>query len=422
MNLQQPPAHWPASAINPATGRLGQALGGLAVASAWTIYLPLGAKYAAYLLTAMLSLAWLTRSGQLRATLRSPWLRAPLALWLLLVLSAAWSTAPIEDRWSHVWHYGRVLLMPFIALACPAAAARRGLRHFVLASAVVAAFTVLDRFQPLPASLLWDSTVQAMGNQRIVTSLLLALGVAFALIEAADTQQTKPRRVLWLLAAVFTALALTLQDRRTGMVALPVMLAALAVSRQRTRPHAGWRSAALLGGVALLAALTWQQSATVRARFDEGLSELRAYQPSGVVATSWGMRMRMIDVTLDMVREKPLLGHGLGSWLTQWRQRTQGGGQLLEAQMTPHNEYLLITEQAGLVGLALWLTVLATFIATAWRAGRAGDAALMVFVALAWSALFSVAIRDAKFAMSLLMLAGLAVASTQGRRQAVASA
>lgn len=301
--------------------------------------------------------------------------------------------------------------MPFIALACPAAAARRGLRHFVWASVLVAGLTVLDRFHPLPASVFWDSTVQAMGNQRIVTSLLLALGVALALIEAADAQQTPTRRVLWLLAAVVTALALTLQDRRTGMVALPVLLAALAVSRQRTRPHAVWRSAALLGGVALLAALTWQQSTSVRARFDEGLGELRAYQPTGVVATSWGMRMRMIDVTLDMVREKPLLGHGLGSWLTQWRQRTQGGGQLLEAQMTPHNEYLLITEQAGLVGLAVWLAVLATFLATAWRAGRAGEAALMVFVALAWSALFSVAIRDAKFAMSLLTLAGLAVAA-----------
>ena len=411
----QPPETWPARAVIPASGRVGLALGGLAVASAWAVYLPLGAKYLAYVLMAALSLGWLLSSGQLRAALRSPWLRAPLALWLLLVLSATWSTAPVEDRWSHVWHYGRVLFMPSIALACPAAAARRGLRHFVWASVLVAGLTVLDRFHPLPASVFWDSTVQAMGNQRIVTSLLLALGVALALIEAADAQQTPTRRVLWLLAAVVTALALTLQDRRTGMVALPVLLAALAVSRQRTRPHAVWRSAALLGGVALLAALTWQQSPSVRARFDEGLGELRAYQPTGVVATSWGMRMRMIDVTLDMVREKPLLGHGLGSWLTQWRQRTQGGGQLLEAQMTPHNEYLLITEQAGLVGLAVWLAVLATFLATAWRAGRAGEAALMVFVALAWSALFSVAIRDAKFAMSLMMLAGLAVAARQSK-------
>ena len=53
-----------------ASGRLGQTLAVAAVASAWAIYLPLGSKYLVYLLCALLAMTWLTRSGQVRATLR----------------------------------------------------------------------------------------------------------------------------------------------------------------------------------------------------------------------------------------------------------------------------------------------------------------------------------------------------------------
>lgn len=388
----------------------------LAIAAAWTLYLPLGLQYLSYLLAGAAAAAWLWRVRQWPMALQWPMLAVPMLFWLLMLATAAWSTAPVADRWSHAWHYGRMLFMPLIALACPALAARRGLRHFVLASALVGALTILNHWHLLPAGALWSSTVEASGNQRIANSLWLALGVAMALVEAGDARQRPARRLAWLAAAVVTALALTLQDRRTGMVALPALLAVLAIAHQRQRAQQHqraqplWRAGALLAGVALLAGLTWQQSPTVQARFAEGVAELRSYQPSGPVATSWGMRLRMNQITLQMVRDAPWLGHGLGSWLTLWHQRAGGGGTELEHQLTPHNEYLLITQQAGLAGLALWLAVLATGWRTAWRAGRAGQPALLVWTALAWAAMFNVAVRDAKFALPLLILAGLAMA------------
>lgn len=396
------------AAVRFADGRAGLAMRGLAVAGAWAMYLPLGSKYLVYLLLGAVSLGWISRTSQWRAALRSPLAAVPLAMWLMLALSATWSAASFDESWTSAWHYGRLLFMPFIAMACPPLAARKGMRHFVLASALVAGLTVLDRFHPLPAHALWSSTVQALGNQRIATSLLLAIGVSFALVEAADLRTPVRQRLLWLAAAVFIAVALTLQDRRTGMVALPVLLAALALSRQRS----WWRGTALLGGVVLLALLTWHQSDTVRARFAEGVHELRTYRSDGEIATSWGMRVRMIELTLQMVKDRPIAGHGLASWVGQWHQRAQGGGKLLEEQLTPHNEYLLIAEQAGLIGLLLWLAVLATYLRSAWQAGPDGSAALMVWVAIAWSAVFNVAVRDAKFALPLFLLSALALAAS----------
>ena len=384
----------------------------LCLVAAWTAYMPLGLKYFAYLGLGVLAAWWVASHMMLPAVLRWPPMSLLLALCLMLMVSAAWSGAPSADIASHVWHYSRALFMPLIAWACPPDAARRGLRHFAVASALVAVLTVVHALHLLPDSEVWSSTVTSIGNQRIVTSLLLALGVVLALIESADASATRAHRLAWLCTACISALGLAMQDRRTGMIALPPLLVVLAIASQRS-----WRrSAATLAGMVLLAALVWHQADGVRARFAEGLAELRAYEPTGVVATSWGMRVRMAELTLDMVRDAPLFGHGLGSWVSEWQSRAQGGS-LLEGQRSPHNEYLLIAAQAGLGALALWLGVLAAALLDAWRAGRRGAAALMVWTAIAWSALFNVVIRDATFGTPLLLLAGLAMAaSRQGTR------
>ncbi len=407
-----------------ATSSQARAFAFLAVLGAWSCFLPLGMKYLSLLLCTLLAAGLILRALQtagstettaardmsLRAMLLWPPFLLPLLLWLMLVLSAAWSHAPVADVMSHLWHYGRVLCMPLIALACPPQVARLALRHFIVATAAVGALTVLEHFHALPDSA-WlrdalSSTVGALGNQRIATSLLVALGAALALAECADGRQSALRRSAWLVAAVVAAAGLVLQDRRTGMATLPVLLMVLAVARQ---PH--WlRRTALIVAVAALLALTWQASSGVRARFAEGWTELRAYPPTGEVASSWGMRLRMVDVSLDMVKDKPLLGHGVGSWLMEWQTRARGG-RLLEEQLTPHNEYLLIAVQLGGAGTALWLALLAAHLQWGWRSRHRGEALLLVWVALAWSALFNVVIRDAKFALPLLLLGALAMAA-----------
>lgn len=388
---------------------LQRLLGGVAIASAWATYLPLGSKYAVYLGSTVLAIVILVRTRQLGAVFRWPPFLAPLALWLLLVASLSWTSAPRSDALSHLWHYGRMLLMPMIAMALAPADARRALMHFVAASAIVGTLASLDRLQLLPLGDLLVTTIAAEGNQRIVTSLLLAIGAALALLQSWDGGGSHRHRVAWICAAMPILLGLSLQDRRTGMVTLPVLLVVLVMARQGT-----WRQGVmLLFGLGLVGSLVWQASSTIRGRFAEGLAEIRSYQAQGPVATSWGMRLRMADLSFDMIRERPVLGHGTGSWKAQWAQRVKGDGDLLEKQTTPHNEYLLIATQLGVIGLYQWMVILVVYFRSAWQAGRAGDAALLVWTAIAWSAQFSVAIRDAKFAMPLLLIAALALAASQ---------
>ncbi|MBI5259511.1 MAG: O-antigen ligase family protein [Burkholderiales bacterium] len=387
-----------------------QHLAWLAAACAWAAFMPVGAKYLAYLGCGAAACVSLWRARQLATLWQQPDWHAAAAFWGLTVLSVAWSSGRTGDIGAQLWLYGMLLVTPVIALGCPVDLARLALRHFGLASAAVGLATVLGHHGMLPESLLWHSTVQAEGNQRIATSLVLALGVAMNLacaLQARATQPQAPWQTLgWWVAALLALAGLALQDRRTGMVALPVLLAVLGLARLRTAKA----RLALVLGVVLLSLAAWQLSPTVRGRIDEGLNEIRRYQPSDSTETSWGMRLRLAEHTLDMVRERPLLGHGVGAWVGQWRQRVQKG-LLISIHLTPHNEYLLVASQLGLVGIAALLWLLGGQLVRAWRAGPAAYPALVVWTAIALTGFFNVVIRDAKFALPMLIVAGFAGAA-----------
>lgn len=376
----------------------------VAIALSWAIYLPLGAKYATWLLAAVLSAHTLAQAGGRAAVWRQATTLPSVVLVGWLGLSALWSPAPPLLMAAHIAHYALLLALPLVATALPAPAGSAALRHFCWASGVVGLLLVLDPLQLLPPSWLWHSTVDAEGNQRIANSLMLALGVALSLWQASLVQAIKPR-LAWLGLAALIALGLALQDRRTGLLTLPMILLAWPLATRM----APWRRLALVLGVCVGAVLTWQVSDNVRARFDEGLRELQAYQSSDRVANSWGQRVRMLQVTGQMVAEAPLIGHGIASWQQMWRARVEPGTQLHE-QTTPHNEYFLLAQQGGLPAalMLVWLLVAASL--AAWRAGRFGIPALMLWISFAAAGLGNAVLRDAKFSLPLLMVGACCVA------------
>jgi hypothetical protein len=377
----------------------------LAVACAWATFLPIGGKYLGYLGCGLAALVALHRAGTLHQLLRHPGFQAAAAFWSFALLSALWSSGSMRDIAGQLGLYSLLLLVPVIASGCPPAFARRALRHFALASAVVGLAIALDRHGWLPGSLLWHSTVEAEGNQRIVTSLVLALGSAIALAEALRSNEDMRQRWVWVAVAALAVLGLALQDRRTGMVALPVLLAVLGLAHQRRR-HLG-RALALLALVAGLSIAAWQWVPGVRGRINEGVQEMLAYRSTDAAATSWGMRLRLAEHSLDMARAAPIAGNGVGSWLVEWRRRVQPG-LLISIHTTPHNEYLLVLSQLGAIGIVLLGWLLMGHLWRAWRAGDAGLAALVAWTAITWTGLFNVVLRDAKFGLPLLLVAGLA--------------
>ena len=165
-----------------------------------------------------------------------------------------------------------------------------------------------------------------------------------------------------------------------------------------------------MAALAVAVVAGWSAADGVRARFTEGLAELQAPGTVFTASSSWGQRLHMLQITAEMVKERPWLGHGIASWRPLWQQRTPVG-TALHAHSTPHNEYLLMATQTGAVGALLLILALATAGRSAWHRGPAGTAALLIWTLLATACLFNAALRDAKFSLPLLTLAALANAA-----------
>ena len=384
--------------------RCQQALAWVLPAAAWATYAPVGLKYPFWLVVTGLSVVvvhqqklWCTVWRQPGPVLLLTWVG-----WMLV--SAFWSPAPGLDIATHAWIYALPLGAIFIGAACPPAAAKRGLTLFATASGCVGGLWFMHANGVLPDSLLWDSTLLATGNQRIASSVLLALGAAIG-CWLLPHQIGPVRRTVLALAAVLATMGLASQDRRSGMVLLPLLFLAWALAAPR--PLA-WR-AALMAAVCLAATAVWVASGTVRGRFAEGSNEISTYSSSAPVVTSWGIRLRMYEVTAEMVRERPVFGHGLGSWQQLWAQRVPFGTRLAE-NSTPHNDYLMVAAQAGAPAAVLLLGWWLVMARNAVRAGTMGIPALMVWLTMAVTALANATLRDAKFALPFLFLAGLTLA------------
>jgi O-antigen ligase len=90
-------------------------------------------------------------------------------------------------------------------------------------------------------------------------------------------------------------------------------------------------------------------------------SEVTAYSRGGAATeeSSSGMRLKYWRHSLEAVAEKPLLGHGAGSWNNEYM-RLKGAWQpgVLYAVSDPHQIFLLWAVEGGLLGLCLLCAVL----------------------------------------------------------------
>ena len=132
----------------------------------------------------------------------------------------------------------------------------------------------------------------------------------------------------------------------------------------------------------------------------------------GQMGTGQGNRLQFIVKTGEMITEKPLFGHGVGSWLEQYPVRAKG----LETALmtTPHNDYLLYTAELGLIGLMALLGIFGRLLITAWRIkGSQGMQLLAVTAALMIGSAFNAILRDWKFGLPMMIL--LALVMTDGK-------
>ena len=91
-------------------------------------------------------------------------------------------------------------------------------------------------------------------------------------------------------------------------------------------------------------------------RIEEVISEIENYQP-GKSRTSIGQRFDWYRSGILLIKEKPIWGHGTGSY--PYIQKKTAADSRIKETDNPHNEFLFLTIQFGLVGLLFFVVLLA---------------------------------------------------------------
>jgi O-antigen ligase len=309
---------------------------------------------AASICIALMLLAWLV-SGRALATLRMAAVQragqAMLLFMALLVVDMLYSSGTWVERWGSLWSW-RKLLWGFIVLGLFAEDMWKF--RFVCAFLIVSTIGLIASFLG-GVGLIPPKTVYTVG---VYLTNHATQGITFVLatlccLEMARIVRPEISKWCYLGAFAFSMNVMFLSTSRSAYLALLCVMLVWSV-----RAH-GQRSIALATTGAVALAL-FSLSPNLKDRVAQGVHEVNTYETTPEV-TSAGVRVMFLKNTLELFKIRPLLGSGTGSFAKEYRDHfgSPQKGWRGVAATDPHNQYLFILIENGLLGLAVFLMLLA---------------------------------------------------------------
>ncbi len=196
---------------------------------------------------------------------------------------------------------------------------------------------------PLGAGIVFASTLE----QPVMSTLMLVI-VWFLRSEISE----KRRQIVVTIALVLTiANVFFVMTGRTGYL---VMILAISCAVFWLLPKK-FRPAAVLLPIVMAFTLGF-----VSTRFQTKMAEIERdvleYQ-KGNFDTSQAQRLDYWAKSLQAIQDKPLIGHGVGSWRVNYIRF--GGADQVNPPSNPHQQFLLWMVEGGLIGLAFLLAIFA---------------------------------------------------------------
>lgn len=311
------------------------------------------------ILVVLLVLCW-AACGQWRERFRRI-ITNPVALSALLVFGwllagSFWGLGSLDDRMLAVKKYADLLLIPLlISMAINAQERNRALLALAVSLVVTLVLSLV-----LSAGILLPNSVALNCNpsnpcvfkKHTTHNVLMAFGaLLFAVL--AWKSQDRWQRWGWGLISVLAAINVLMVHGRTGYV----VLAGLAMLTFVV--FYGWRG--MLAAIVALGvsfSTAYQVSSSFHERVNLTVSSVTEWNPEvAVVDDAVGWRLEYFYHTAEIIQDHPLMGVGTGGFVPAYRARVEQAG--FDVPPHPHNQYLFIMAQVGIVGLGLllWLFV-----------------------------------------------------------------
>ncbi len=272
-----------------------------------------------------------------------------LATLLLLLLTAGllYTPVPFGEAVLYLKKYRELLLFGVVVSLFYRndLAAARAQKSFIGGCCVLLISSYLMFFSLLPTQKFGYSLVY-----HITHSFFMAILAFWCLHRCFET---KKYLYYWLTLFLITTINLFfIAPGRTGML-IYLILIPLAIFQRL--PLKKSLLVALL--ISALLALIYATSHNFSSRVSEAIQEMKTYHSTSS-RTSLGMRFDWWQNSIDLIIENPVFGHGTGSFQAAQSDLIKKQKSQTQPSDNPHNEYLLIGVQTGLVGLAVYLALL----------------------------------------------------------------
>lgn len=326
-------------------------------------------------------------SSELRRRLWQTW-QQPLVKWLLafyamILIGLLYSIAPSGTAGSMASGWRKLLLLPLaLALFDDGRWKFRFLSAFTAAMAIcaIASFIVLVLHIDVPIAAMEPGILL---RNHATQGMVFAVAAFGAALMALEVTWRKYRPLFIAETILLIANVILVSTGRSGYLVLLICTLTGLIGWIFNKHRPGFKELALAGLAAILVVGALFVAPSSRERIALAIREVQQYNQATEV-TSMGIRVIFWKNTIELIGERPLLGYGTGAFGEAYGHKVAGRtGVAGTPAGDPHNQYMKIAAEHGLIGLGIF----ACFLITALRGRVPGPWRIMnIGVLLGWCA------------------------------------
>ena len=279
----------------------------------------------------------------------NPVVISALLLFGVIALGLFWSHVPWEEKFPMFMKYHRLLYIPMIVSILQTDLQRR---HAINAFLVVSIGILFISYGKFLGMLPFHD--EGMGyvvtRNRISHSIFMSFA-AFLMLHRMVAHHGIYRYVWGCLGALAVANVMFLVNGRTGQLIVMTLIALFVWQQLGAKSIGYFIVTAILAVIALKTVPAIQHSRL-----------LAVGQEINDANSSSGLRMGFYKNSIELVKKHPVLGVGTGAFKSEYAKQVEENKEI-QATANPHNQYLLIAIETGLVGLFAFLF----FLLSGWR-------------------------------------------------------
>lgn len=282
--------------------------------------------------------------------------RIIIAIMMCFTVGIIWTEAPLDIGLLALVKHGKIFeIILLVYLIKSTHEAKLALRIFIISQAI---FIVSSWLMVADWRIPWATSEQVPEFKYVVYSTYLDQTLIFAATSGVFWSVRDVFRswrwVLICIAALGISNNLLFQNGKTGFLVSCAVIALLFIFEFPKKI----RWFAVLVFPVLVIGVTYTASEKFQHKVSQVITEAQDYSSTGSSSSSSGFRLHAWKRSIEAISEKPIQGHGVGSWTIAVKQLEGSQGDVIFGTgltSNPHQEYLMWGVELGLIGLALLL-------------------------------------------------------------------